>query len=151
MWINETNILYLYTFFFLLICIIASGLSELRNENDASCTYEGDNNVLVQQVSNWLFKLWYKRSDAHVFDTPLKSALFLTQADNIVTQRFSTGSVNCMKNSKGKISSNIFTVEMNMFQNIFKFNFFINHTSDVKYSDSNVYNDNNHWSEWVSK
>lgn len=36
----------------------ASNLGELRNNHDASVTYEGDNNVLGQQASNWLLRQW---------------------------------------------------------------------------------------------
>lgn len=83
----------------------SSGFNELYNENDASCTYEGDNNVLVQQVSNWLFQLWYNRSDANVFVTPLKSVLFLAQADNILTKKFLIDSVDDLKNPKVLLSA----------------------------------------------
>lgn len=36
----------------------AANLGELRNNHDACVTYEGDNNVLGQQASNWLLRQW---------------------------------------------------------------------------------------------
>jgi len=34
--------------------LACSRFGQLRNDNDASVTYEGDNNVLVQQTGNWI-------------------------------------------------------------------------------------------------
>ncbi|KAL0272288.1 UNVERIFIED_CONTAM: hypothetical protein PYX00_005324 [Menopon gallinae] len=52
-----------------------SGLGMLRNDNDANCTYEGDNNVLVQQTSNWLLTVY--KNMHNKFSSPLGSVEFL--------------------------------------------------------------------------
>lgn len=73
----------------------AAGLGDLRNVNDANCTYEGENNVLLQQTSNWLLQLWHKTistREGPVY-TPLGSANFLTDLDKILTTRFTARTV----------------------------------------------------------
>lgn len=68
----------------------AAGLGDLRDYNDANCTYEGENNVLLQQTSNWLLQLWHKKIDTKEgpICTVLGSANFLTDLDKILTTRF---------------------------------------------------------------
>ncbi|XP_017476850.1 PREDICTED: peroxisomal acyl-coenzyme A oxidase 3 isoform X2 [Rhagoletis zephyria] len=60
-----------------------AGLGDLRNDNDANCTYEGENNTLIQQASNWLISL--RRSSANFErDSPMGSAVFLKDMDAIL-------------------------------------------------------------------
>lgn len=68
----------------------AAGLGDLRNVNDANCTYEGENNVLLQQTSNWLLQQWTKKisTGAGPIHTPMGSADFLTNMDEILKTRF---------------------------------------------------------------
>uniref|UniRef100_A0A1B6DNY0 Acyl-coenzyme A oxidase n=1 Tax=Clastoptera arizonana TaxID=38151 RepID=A0A1B6DNY0_9HEMI len=71
----------------------ASGLSDLRNDNDANCTYEGDNNVLVQQTTNWLFHLWSRRHEKGIFETPLGSVSFIENSNNILKRKMNISSM----------------------------------------------------------
>lgn len=61
----------------------ASNIGELRNNHDATVTYEGDNNVLGQQASNWLLKQWNG-----VVESPLGSVNFLLQRNEILASSF---------------------------------------------------------------
>ncbi|XP_063238465.1 peroxisomal acyl-coenzyme A oxidase 3-like isoform X2 [Bacillus rossius redtenbacheri] len=72
----------------------AAGLGDLRNNNDACCTYEGENSVLVQQNSNWLLQLWARRGDRSdkPFASPMGSVGFLAHADRLLAARFSASS-----------------------------------------------------------
>ncbi|XP_065357316.1 peroxisomal acyl-coenzyme A oxidase 3 isoform X2 [Calliphora vicina] len=64
----------------------STGIGDLRNDNDANCTYEGENNTLIQQASNWLVSLRRARSK---FDdiSPLDSVTFLKDMDQILKQK----------------------------------------------------------------
>uniref|UniRef100_A0A1Y1K0L4 Acyl-coenzyme A oxidase n=1 Tax=Photinus pyralis TaxID=7054 RepID=A0A1Y1K0L4_PHOPY len=70
----------------------ASGLGDLRNNNDANCTYEGENHILIQQTSNWLLKFWPAVMKGEKIDFPLKSVNFLTNAQEILRRKFNFNS-----------------------------------------------------------
>lgn len=61
----------------------AANIGELRNNHDPTVTYEGDNNVLGQQGSTWLLRLWNGESES-----PLKTINFLTHRRQILNQTF---------------------------------------------------------------
>ncbi|GBM47709.1 Peroxisomal acyl-coenzyme A oxidase 3 [Araneus ventricosus] len=74
----------------------ASGFGYLRNDNDANCTYEGDNNVLLQQTSNYLLGLLKKKNDGCEF-IHLESVNFLDKMDQILREKFRASVVeDCM-------------------------------------------------------
>lgn len=66
-----------------------AGFGDLRNNNDANLTYEGDNNVLIQQTSNWLLQLWSKNDSKEFGNTPLGTVEFLSRWKNISAEKFS--------------------------------------------------------------
>lgn len=67
--------------------VIVAGLGDLRNDNDPNLTYEGENNVLLQQASNWLLAC-RKTGYAYFLEaSPLKSAQFLHASDKIIKQK----------------------------------------------------------------
>lgn len=70
-----------------------SRLGELRADNDANCTYEGENTVLIQQASNWLLSQWKNILDGKEIVAPWKSVNFLKNANEILLLKFNCTTV----------------------------------------------------------
>jgi acyl-CoA oxidase len=62
-------------------------LGDLRNDNDANCTYEGENSLLLQQTSKWLLQLWPRRKTITANDSPFGSLEFMTNADALLAEK----------------------------------------------------------------
>ncbi|KAM4049421.1 peroxisomal acyl-coenzyme A oxidase 3 isoform 2-T3 [Anomaloglossus baeobatrachus] len=69
-------------------------LGDIRNDNDPNCTYEGDNNVLLQQTSNYLLSLVHSvHEDNTPCESPLGSIHFLNDYKTIMKQKFTARTV----------------------------------------------------------
>ncbi|KAH8415031.1 hypothetical protein KR215_011197 [Drosophila sulfurigaster] len=62
----------------------AAKLGQMRTDHDPLCTYEGDNNVLGQQASNWLLRQW----SAKELETPIGSIKFLEQRQKLLKLQY---------------------------------------------------------------
>lgn len=76
--------------------LTAAGIGNLRNDNDANCTYEGENSMLLQQTSNWLLNVWSRRDQPGFADTPFGSIQFLARHQDLLAET-------CRWNSKEEI------------------------------------------------
>ncbi|XP_072112045.1 peroxisomal acyl-coenzyme A oxidase 3 isoform X1 [Mobula birostris] len=75
-------------------------LGDARNDNDLTCTVEGDNNVLLQQTSNYLLS-WMKdkQQENVVITSPLQSVNFLEDFNVILGQKFTSTTAECLDSS----------------------------------------------------
>ncbi|XP_043467952.1 peroxisomal acyl-coenzyme A oxidase 3-like [Leptopilina heterotoma] len=71
----------------------ASRLGEMRDSNDPSATYEGENTVLIQQASNWLLNQWDNFKRGKGISTPLGTAGFIKTSVYILSQKFHATSI----------------------------------------------------------
>lgn len=65
-------------------------LGDLRNDHDPNMTYEGDNNVILQQTSNYLLSFLGAANErtGQAIQTPLGSVEFLGNMDSILRTSF---------------------------------------------------------------
>ena len=75
----------------------SAGIGQLRNDHDANNTYEGDNNVLLQQASNWLVSIWSNPKREEIRG-PLGSLSFLKDVKTIMSQTFTAATVQDLMN-----------------------------------------------------
>lgn len=67
----------------------AARLCDMRNDQDPSVTYEGDNNVLVQQTSKWLLRQWTNRhSNGGSMSSPVGTCTFFSSGETILKNNF---------------------------------------------------------------
>jgi len=63
----------------------ASQFGKLRDDHDANNTYEGDNNVILQQTSNWLLKIYEEKRDQNkTISSPYGSVNFIDNYELIL-------------------------------------------------------------------
>ena len=71
------------------ISSLVNRLGEIRDDNDPNCTYEGDNNVLLQQTSNYLLSFFEaKLKGGTAIQSPLTSVDFLDRYEDILKKSF---------------------------------------------------------------
>lgn len=82
----------------------ASRLGDLRDINDPSVTYEGDNNVLGQQTSNWLLRQWSSMNKTGETNSPLGTCAFLKKYKSILSSIVTVRSIEEVMNFNCKYS-----------------------------------------------
>ena len=78
--------------------------------HEPTVTYEGDNNVLVQQASNWILRQWSDIQSGTTLISPLSSVQFLIKGPAILNNKFNSqrqavSSIECKHYKKNKLNS----------------------------------------------
>lgn len=84
----------------------AANLGNLCVNHEPTVTYEGDNNVLPQQTSNWLLRQWAEVQAGSPVSSPLGSVDFLASGPLILKRKFRGSKI-------GDVMSNNFVKETN--------------------------------------
>lgn len=84
--------------------MLVSRLGDIRGQNDANCTYEGENNVLIQQASNWLLNQWTNSIKGQPVLSPLNSADFLMNAEQILNTKFNQTTIEGVLKPESKLN-----------------------------------------------
>lgn len=62
-------------------------IGDLRNSNDANCTYEGDNNCILMQSSNMIMQIYKEKLQGENVNYPLGSFDFFNDMDAIESRK----------------------------------------------------------------
>ncbi|KAG5668840.1 hypothetical protein PVAND_016762 [Polypedilum vanderplanki] len=85
-------------------------LGDLRNYNDPNLTYEGENNVLIQQASNFLISIREKGWNAFENASPLETAAFLKDGEEILKSKWKWTKVECAMKPENQLQTLNFIV-----------------------------------------
>lgn len=79
-----------------------AGFAHLRNDNDANSTYEGDNNVLLQQTSNWLLGVWAQHSKGKSVAYPMGTVDYINHGTHILSPTWTYSPITVSSTDQGK-------------------------------------------------
>jgi len=64
-----------------------SRIPRIKEEHDPSLTYEGDNNVLIQQLERYLLKIMQKKQNKKEIYSPFGSSRFIEHIDSLLNEK----------------------------------------------------------------